>query len=224
VSLQWRVVSLGAFNAQSQRYAKLASAGAPVAKVAGNVLSYKNIFPGIDLRFICESAGLQQEFVLSQQALDGLAKPEELGLASQDAWLMVALAFEVSPGVQAVAHTASGGLQPIDVGGTFSYTGSDRIDFENADKVTQLTFPSYEGLRRFTSTTEGNLMFLGIPWHQVKEHGSGPLVLQYRFALEVAEVDAGKVTFDLERSGISKRATISPGTAAGCGDANRRAA
>lgn len=120
-TLNWKILSLGYFDRTGKQYAMIGNAGRSSAEVAGNVLTYPDIFPGVDARFEFGATRLKEEFVLSQKARDDLPDPQDFGILRSNAYLMVQFEFNLALGNMQVFARSDGETRvPVKQGNRFT--------------------------------------------------------------------------------------------------------
>jgi hypothetical protein len=78
--IRWKVLSYGYWDAQKNLYQILEDAQSVPPVVSGNTIDYPDIFPGIDIRYICGNVSVKEEIVLSQFGRDNLPDPAQTAM------------------------------------------------------------------------------------------------------------------------------------------------
>ena len=96
------------------------------AVTASGTVSYPEMFPGATLRFVNQRTRLKEELVLSQKARDLLPGPAEYGIAPENAYLMLAAEFKLTPNTLKVrARKPDRRTEPVKRGPRFAFEGTD---------------------------------------------------------------------------------------------------
>lgn len=91
--IRLKVLSYGYFDQSRNRYQIIDYAKSVPLVVSGNVISYPQIFNGIEVRYLCQNTSVKEEIVLSQLARNALPDPSKLGLSRNNSYFVVAPAL-----------------------------------------------------------------------------------------------------------------------------------
>jgi len=202
--LRWKVLSYGYFDASRNRYQIIdyAKSVAPIVSgrseaeiplQRGSVITYPQIFNGIDVRYACDNTRLKEEIVLSQAARKTLPDPAKYGLSRNETYFVVAMEFLITPNNTKVLAHAANGRVPIDVSKSLAFSGEEPVDFEDehgtvpfffqkdyayaaADSLTD--FSNRVNVKRIFYSQDGKTyLLIGVPWSWVNTAPFGDLII-----------------------------------------------
>jgi hypothetical protein len=211
-----RLTAMAYFDRSNQNYVILNSVSAANPALAGNLLTYQNAFPGVDVKYTYTDRKLKEEIHLSQAARESLPDPASLGFKNDNVYLAFLAQFEVDSTVDAFVNNAkiSRKDQTKPRSRVFEYEGEDRVDFKNAGDRVQFFFPvdfayfnvevgadstrekqeKTKVLKRIFSTDEGDFFYFGIPYKWLQKLAPGPVVIDPTIEIQPT-LGAGKDTF-----------------------------
>jgi hypothetical protein len=165
--LKWKILSLGYFDSKANA--------------------------GVDVRYTCQNVRLKEEIVLSQKARNDLPDPTQYGIARDNAYLMMAVEFMLTPANLQVFARRQTGKAPVKQGNLFAFEGDDPIDFEDADSTLHFFFAkdfawavndsatnlagSTSVKRYFYSERGKDYMLVGVPWSWLNAAPAGTLII-----------------------------------------------
>jgi len=191
--LRWKVLSCGYFDQSRNRYQIIDYAKNVPPLVTGSVITYPQIFNGVDVRYACDNMRLKEEIILSQSLRNRLLDPVKHGLSRKDSYFVVKMEFLLTPdNTKVLAHAAMGRV-PIDINQSLAFNGDEPVDFEDehgtvpfffqkdyayaaADSLTD--FANRTPVKRVFYSEDGKYYLLvGVPWSWINTAPLGDLII-----------------------------------------------
>ena len=101
--LKLEIQGFGYFDEQNEVYTEIENCREVTPLTAGNQITYPNIFSDIDLRYTCLNTRMKEEVIISEAARSNLPDPSDYNIDPNNAYLMVEMAFKITPNLKALA-------------------------------------------------------------------------------------------------------------------------
>jgi len=100
-----------------------------------NIITYSNIFPGIDLKYTYLEKKLKEEIILTEKFREKLPLPSEYGLKDNSAMLVLLSKINFSQGLEIEEQDGQGKSDKIMLASLKDYTSEKKLKFKRNNKI-----------------------------------------------------------------------------------------